>query len=42
MLQRILENMGTLQHRMAQIKQVIGKLRNDKAELVRIAGELAA
>jgi predicted nucleic acid-binding Zn-ribbon protein len=41
-LQRILENMGTLQHRMAQIKQEIGALRNDKAELVRIAGELAA
>jgi hypothetical protein len=41
-LQRILENMGTLQHRMAQIKQQIGALRNDKAELMRIAGELAA
>jgi predicted nucleic acid-binding Zn-ribbon protein len=41
-LQRILENMGTLQNRMAQVKQEIGTLRNDKAELVRIAGELVA
>jgi predicted nucleic acid-binding Zn-ribbon protein len=41
-LQRILENMGTLQSRMAQIKQEIGTLRNDKADLIRIAGELVA
>jgi hypothetical protein len=41
-LQRILENMGTLQSRMAQIKQDIGKLRSDKAELLRIASELVA
>jgi hypothetical protein len=34
--------MGTLQHRMAQIKQEIGSLRNDKADLMRIAGELVA
>ncbi|OJW94045.1 dynamin family protein, partial [Thiobacillus sp. 65-1402] len=41
-LQRILENMGTLHSRMAQIKQEIGDLRNDKAELARIAAQLAA
>jgi len=41
-LQRILENMGTLQNRMAQIKQEIGELRNDKVKLAHIAGELAA
>jgi predicted nucleic acid-binding Zn-ribbon protein len=40
-LQRILENMGTLQSRMAQIKGEIGQLRNDKAELARIAEQLA-
>ena len=41
-LQRILENMGTLHGRMAQIKQEIGNLRNEKAELARIAAQLAA
>jgi predicted nucleic acid-binding Zn-ribbon protein len=41
-LQRILENMGTLHARMAQIKQEIGDLRNEKAELTRIAGQLSA
>jgi predicted nucleic acid-binding Zn-ribbon protein len=41
-LQRILENMGTLHHRMTQIKQEIGKLRDDKTELARIAAQLAA
>jgi hypothetical protein len=41
-LQRILENMGTLHSRMAQIKQEIGNLRNEKAELTRIAAQLAA
>jgi hypothetical protein len=40
-LQRILENMGTLHGRMAQIKEEIGQLRRDKAELMRIAGDLA-
>lgn len=34
--------MGTLHNRMAQIKTDIGKLRSDNAELMRIAGELAA
>ena len=41
-LKRILENMGTLHNRMAQIKQDIGKLRHEKAELTRIAAQLAA
>jgi len=41
-LQRILENMGTLQNRMAQIKQDIGALRAGKAELLRISEQLAA
>jgi len=41
-LQRILENMGTLHNRMAQIKQEIGNLRHDKAELVRMAAQLTA
>jgi len=41
-LQRILENMGTLHGRMAQIKDEIGNLRNEKAELVRIAAQLVA
>jgi predicted nucleic acid-binding Zn-ribbon protein len=41
-LQRILENMGTLHSRMAQIKQEIGGLRHDKTELARIAAQLAA
>jgi predicted nucleic acid-binding Zn-ribbon protein len=41
-LQRILENMGTLHQRMTQIKQEIGKLRDDKTELARIAAQLAA
>jgi len=40
-LQRILENMGTLHSRMAQIKQEIGDLRNEKLELGRIAAQLA-
>jgi predicted RNase H-like nuclease len=40
-LQRILENMGTLHNRMAQIKQGIGELRRDKADLARIGAELA-
>jgi len=39
-LHRILENMGTLHSRMAQIKQDIGKLRHDKLELTRIAAQL--
>jgi len=39
-LQRILENMGTLHSRMAQVKQEIGKLRQDKTELARIAEQL--
>jgi hypothetical protein len=41
-LQRILENMGTLHSRMAQIKQEIGKLRQDKLDLSRLAAQLAA
>jgi predicted nucleic acid-binding Zn-ribbon protein len=41
-LQKILENMGTLHNRMAQIKQEIGTLRREKAELERIAAQLAA
>jgi len=41
-LQQILENMGTLHSRMAQIKQEIGNLRHDKVELGRIAAQLAA
>lgn len=41
-LQRILENMGTLHARMAQLKQQIGDLRQDKTELGRIATQLAA
>jgi predicted nucleic acid-binding Zn-ribbon protein len=41
-LQRILENMGTLHSRMTQIKQGIGALRHDKAELARIAAQFAA
>lgn len=41
-LQRILENMGILHNRMAQIKTEIGRLRNDKAELTHIAGQFAA
>jgi len=41
-LQRILENMGTLHSRMAQIKQEISKLRHDKLELTRLAAQLAA
>lgn len=40
-LQRILENMGTLHGRMAQIKDDIGALRQDKAELTKIAATLA-
>ncbi len=38
-LHRILENMGTLQHRMTQVKDVIGALRKEKAELTRIADQ---
>jgi predicted nucleic acid-binding Zn-ribbon protein len=41
-LQRILENMGTLHNRMAQIKTEIGRLRNEKMELTQIAGQFAA
>ncbi|MEW6590336.1 MAG: dynamin family protein [Pseudomonadota bacterium] len=40
-LQRILENMGTLQTRMQQIKQEIERLRASRTELSRIAAELA-
>ena len=40
-LQRILENMGTLHNRMAQIKTEIGRLRNEKMELTQIAGQFA-
>jgi hypothetical protein len=36
-LKRILENMGTLHNRMAQVKTEIGILRNEKLELERIA-----
>lgn len=39
-LQRILENMGTLQGRMLQIKEEIERLRAGRVELTRIAGEL--
>ena len=41
-LQRILENMGTLHARMAQLKQQISDMRQDKIELGRIAAQLAA
>lgn len=41
-LRRILENMGTLHSRMAQIKADIGSLRNEKAALTRIAEQFAA
>jgi hypothetical protein len=41
-LQRILENMGTLQSRMAQIKQEIGELRDSRMELTRIAETFVA
>ncbi|OYY57775.1 MAG: hypothetical protein B7Y50_14765, partial [Hydrogenophilales bacterium 28-61-11] len=41
-LQRILENMGTLHSRMAQIKQQISDMRHDKLALARIAAQLAA
>jgi hypothetical protein len=41
-LQRILENMGTLHSRMAQIKQDISDMRHDKVALARIAAQLAA
>jgi predicted nucleic acid-binding Zn-ribbon protein len=41
-LQRILENMSTLHSRMAQVKQEIGELRQDKVELGRIAARLVA
>jgi predicted nucleic acid-binding Zn-ribbon protein len=39
-LQSILENMGTLHGRMAQVKQEINDLRRDKVELARIADQL--
>ena len=39
-LQRILENMGTLHGRMAQVRQAINDLRRDKVELTRIADQL--
>jgi hypothetical protein len=38
-LKRILENMGTLHNRMAQVKTEIGILRNEKLELGRIAAQ---
>jgi hypothetical protein len=41
-LKRILENMGTLQHRMTQVKDVIGALRKEKAELARISALFTA
>lgn len=41
-LQRILENMGTLQNRMAQIKDEISQLRLDRTELDRMAAQLTA
>ncbi|MEW6119936.1 MAG: dynamin family protein [Pseudomonadota bacterium] len=41
-LQRIMENMGTLHGRMTQIKEDIGTLRQDKAELAKIAAALTA
>ena len=41
-LQRILENMGTLKSRMARVKMDVGLLRNEKAELARIAAHFAA
>jgi predicted nucleic acid-binding Zn-ribbon protein len=41
-LQRILENMGTLHSRMAQIKEEISTLRRDKADLNRMAEQLTA
>lgn len=41
-LQRVLENMGTLHSRMAQIKQEISTLRHDKLELARMAEQLTA
>jgi hypothetical protein len=41
-LKRILENMGTLKNRMARVKADIGVLRNEKAELSRIAAQFAA
>jgi hypothetical protein len=41
-MKRIMENMGTLHGRMAQIKLEITGLRNEKAELTRIVAELAA
>ncbi|MFN3544073.1 MAG: dynamin family protein [Thiobacillus sp.] len=41
-LQRILENMGTLQSRMLQIKDEINRLRASREDLARIAAELTA
>ena len=41
-LKRILENMGTLHNRMTQVKGEIGVLRNEKAELGRIAALFTA
>ncbi|HMM46994.1 MAG TPA: dynamin family protein [Thiobacillaceae bacterium] len=40
-LQSALENMGTLQGRMAQVKMAISQVRQDKAELLRIVEQLA-
>lgn len=41
-LQSILENMGTLHNRMAQIKHKIGALRSERTELERIANAFTA
>ena len=41
-LKRILENMGTLKSRMARVKADIEVLRDEKAELTRIAAQFAA
>jgi hypothetical protein len=41
-LKQILENMGTLKNRMARVKDEIGVLRNEKAELTRIAAQFSA
>jgi uncharacterized protein YqcC (DUF446 family) len=41
-LKHILENMGTLHNRMAQVKAEIGELRNEKLGLARIAAQFAA
>ncbi|HEY0663259.1 MAG TPA: hypothetical protein VGD18_01495, partial [Thiobacillaceae bacterium] len=41
-LQHVLENMGSLQGRMAEVKETISNLRRDKAELAQIAGRLSS